>query len=340
MSGLNIAQTPLNSGAGKSAIQRSGSGILTKEQFPNIIRDALSSQIDEIMEAWTGKVEMDQLKNLFLEKSQSKLVHTIHTKVRPNHTVPLHRDADDEIKMLDGTEGFGYTFRTVTYAAGVSWEKELMELDDVGAISDKFEWLVEASDRTLRNMLADVLNRAVDPTSAPLLCLDGMYLIDSARPNPDPHAPAWSNEEATADITEDALFAAKLNAHNTVGPNGELLRQKITKIYIPQAYEMVAWKLQNSSQEVGNANNTANWAKGNFPFEVLNDLTSNSIFYVMDSPKSEKNGLQLRWRVRPSMADINYQNPYKEGKAIRFACGVGCLDPRYVWRGGALNVLS
>lgn len=336
MSGLNIAQTA----SAKASVYRTGSGILTTESFPTIIRDALNSQIDEIMQAWTGKVEMDQLKGLFLEKSQNKLVHTVHTKVRPNHTVPLHRDADDDIKMIDATEGFGYTFRTYTYAAGVSWEKTLMEVDDVGAIADKFEWLVEASDRTLKNALADVLNRAVKPTSAPFVCLDGMYLIDSARPNPDPRAPAWSNEESDADITEDSLFAAKLNAHNTIGPNGEYLRLKIQKILIPQAYEMVAWKLQNSMKEVGNANNTANWAAGNFPFEVLNDLTSNSIFYLLDSTKSEKNGLQLRWRVRPSMDDINYQNPYKEGKAVRFAFGLGCLDPRYVFRGGALNALS
>lgn len=336
MAALNIAQTA----SAKTPIYRTGSGILTNEQFPTIIRDALNEQIDEIMDAWTGKVEMDQLKGLFLEKSQAKLVHTVHTKVTPNNTVPLHRDADDDIKMFDAQEGFGYTFRTYTYAAGVSWEKQLMEVDDVGAIADKFTWLVEGSDRTLKNSLADALNRGVDPTSAPFLCIDGMYLIDSDRPNPDPRAPSWSNEEADADITEDALFAAKLNAYNTIGPNGEYLRQKIQKIYIPQAYELAAYKLKMSDKEVGNANNTANWAAGNFPFEVLDDLTSNFIYYMMESPKSEKNGLQLRWRVRPSMDDINYQNPYKDGKAIRFAFGLGCLDPRYVWRGGKLNALA
>ena len=335
MSALNIAQMA----SAKAAIQRTGSGILTNEQFPTILADALTERVDEIMEAWTGKVDASQLKNLFLEKSQNKLVHTVHTKVRPNHTVPLHRDADDDISMIDAAEGFGYTFRVYTYAQGVSWEKTLMEIDDVGAIAEKFDWLVESSDRTIKNALADVFNRAVAPTNAPFLCMDGMYLIDSDRPNPDPRAPKWSNEETTADITEDALFAAKLNAHNTVGPNGEMLRLKIQKTLIPQAYEMAAWKLQNSTKEVGNANNTANWASGNFGFEVLNDLDSNSIFYLLDSPKSEKNGLQLRWRVRPSLSDINYQNPYKEGKSIRFSFGLGCLDPRYVFRGGALNAL-
>jgi hypothetical protein len=335
MSGLNINQ----SASAKSPNYRTGSDILTHEQFPNLIRDAINEQIDEMFEMFSGNVDSMQLKSLFLEKSQKGMIHRVQTKVRPNGTTPLRRDADDDIDMISAGEGFGYTFRTYMYGQGVSWERQLMELDDVGAIAEKFSWLTENSERTVKYSLADVMNRAINPTNAPVLCLDGMYLIDSDRPNPDPRAPKWSNEETTADITEDALFAAKLNAHNTIGPNGELLRLKVKKMYIPQAYELVAWKLANSQKEVGNANNTANWAAGNFPFEVMDDLTTNSIFYVLDDTKSEKNGLQIRWRVRPSLADIKFQNPDVEGKRIRFGFGLGCLDPRYVWRGGLLNAL-
>jgi hypothetical protein len=336
MSGLNITQTA----SPKTPVYKTGSSVLTHEQFPNLIRDAINEQIDEMFEMFSASVDAMQLKNLFVEKTQKGMIHRVQTKVRPNGTTPLSRDADDDIDMITASEGFGYTFRTYMYRQGVSWERMLVELDDVGAIAEKFSWLTDNADRTIKHALADVLNRGIKPTNAPVLCLDGMYLVDADRPNPDPRAPKWSNEEPDADITEDALFAAKLNAHNTVGPNGELLRLKIKKILIPQAYELVAWKLANSQKEVGNANNTANWASGNFNFEVLDDLTTHSIYYLLDDTKSDKNGLQMRWRVRPSLADMHFgTNPDKEGKRIRFGFGLGCLDPRYVWRGGLLNAL-
>jgi hypothetical protein len=335
MSGLNVNQTA----SAVAQKYRTGSSVMTHESFPNLIRDAINEQIDEMFEMFTANVDSMQLKNLFVEKSQTDKIYRIQTKVRPNGTVPLRRDADDDIDMITAVEGFGYTARTYTYAQGVSWERMLVELDKVGAIAEKFSWLADNAERTVKHALADVLNRGIKPTNAPVLSMDGMYLVDADRPNPDPRAPKWSNEEADADITEDALFQAKLNAHNTVGPNGELMRMKIKKILIPQAYELIAYKLGASDKEVGNANNTANWAAGNFPFEVLDDLTTNCIYYLLDDTKSDKNGLQLRWRVKPGLADIRFQNPDKEGKRIRFDFGIACLDPRYVWRGGLLNAL-
>jgi len=183
-----------------------------------------------------------------------------------------------------------------------------------------------------------VFNRAVSPSNAPFVCLDGMYLIDTARPNPDPHAPAWSNQESNAGITADSLFAATLNAHNTIGPNGDPLRLKIKKILIPIANDKTLWTLLNTDRAVGSGNNDANWASGSrFNYEVMDDLTSASIFYLLDDPKSKKNGLELRWRVRPALADINFENPDIMGKRIRFGFGLGCLDPRYVWRGGVIS---
>ncbi len=329
---MDINQTA----SGKSALQRTGGGLLTPEQFANTI----NSKADRMLELWVGAVEMLQLKQLFKENTQRQVTSDVQTKVRPNHTVPMRRDGDDNIFFIDAGEGWDYLFRTYTYAAGVKYERTLMEIDDVGAIADKYSWLMEGADRTVRNALADVINRSIKPTNAPVLSLDGMYLIDSDRPNPDPKAPSWGNEEADADITEDAVFTAKTNAFNTVGPNGEKLKLKIKKILIPQAYERVAWVLENSKQVVGNANNDANWGVGGTQVEVLDDMTTNQILYLLDDTQSEKNGLELRWRQRPGLLDINFENPDVMGKRIRFDFGLGCLDPRYVWRGGLLNALA
>jgi hypothetical protein len=323
------------SASAKTALQTSGSDILVKEQFANTIH----AYVDELFDVWFGEAGNAQLEGLFRSVDQKFPTYTMQSKVRPSGTVPLRRDADD-LAFIEPQEGFGYTFQTYMYGQAVKHERELQEIDDVGAITDRYEWLMENSKRTLKNALADVFNRAVAPTNAPFLCLDGMYMIDSARPNPDPKAPAWSNEEATGDVTATALFTASVNAHNTIGPNGDYIRQKIKKILLPIAYDKTAWTLLNTDRAVGSANNDANWASGGrFNYEVLDDLTSRSIFYLLDDAKSKKNGLQIRWRVRPGLADINFENPDVMGKRIRFGFGLGCLDPRYVWRGGALNAL-
>ena len=324
------------SASAKLPLQRTGSDTLTPEQFANTI----NSKADQMLDLWVGEIDSMQLKGLFKEASQRQQTFDVQTKVRPNHTVPLRRDGDDNIFYFDAGEGWDYRFRTYTYAAGVKYERTLMEVDDVGAITDKYMWLMEGADRTVKHALADVINRSIKPTSAPVLCLDGMYLIDADRPNPDPKAPSWSNQEEDSDITEDTVFNAETNAFNTVGPNGEKLRLKIKKILIPQAYKRVAWVLANSNQVVGNANNDANWGVGNHPVEVMDDMTTNQIMYLLDDPQSEKNGLELRWRQRPGLADINFENPDVMGKRIRMDFGLGCLDPRYVWRGGLLNALA
>ena len=49
------------------------------------------------------------------------------------------------------------------------------------------------------------------------------------------------------------------------------------------------------------------------------------------------NGLEIRWAVRPNVADINFEDPDVIGKRLRFRFGIGCLDPRKMFRGGLLN---
>lgn len=317
----------------KAPLYPTGSDLLTPEMFNLVI----NSKADEILDQYFGNPGDDQLEGFFRSVDQKQDVYTIQTKTRPNSTVPLNRDADD-IPFIDAVQGFGYTFHTYTFRQGVKHERKLEEVDDIGAITDRYEWLMDNSKRTLKNALADAINRCgILSTTAPFLSLDGMFMIDDERPNPDPKAPKWGNLEATGAITEDLLFAAQLNANNTIGPNGDILRQKITKILIPQEQELVFWKLNNTQNIVGSADNDANWAHARFNYEVVDEMDDGQILYLMTDTKDKKNGLQIRWRVRPNLADISFENPDIMGKRIRFDFGLGCLDPRYTWRGGALS---
>ena len=311
-----------------------GSDTLTQETFINLI----NAYADEVLEQTDGTPGDDQLMGLFQIKDQKQDLYKIKTKNRPGGVVPLSRDGDD-LTFITAGEGFPYEWNMYMYRLAVKHERHLEEVDDVGVITSRYDWLMDASKRTLKLAMADVFNRAVDPTNAPFLCPDGMYLIDSARPNPDPKVPDWSNEEASSAITEEALFNAATNAHNMTDSKGDPLRQKIQKILIPQSADRILWTLLKTEKKIDSANNNANWAAGRFEYEVLNELTSSSIFYLVGDPKSKDNGLQFRFQNRPSLADITFQNPDVMGKRIRMSFGMGSLDPRYVWRGGVLTGL-
>ena len=298
----------------------------------------INAYVDQIMEDWQGEIMKAQLMGLFREENQKHDIYKVKMKNRPNNTAPLSRDADN-LTYITGTDGFDYEFATYQYRLAVKAERRLLDVDDVGAVTERFDWLMEAADRTQRNAFRDVFARAVKPTNAPFLCPDGMYLIDSDRPNPDPKVPSWSNELADMDITDEALFNIVIRAKDQISPNGEKLNLKVKKFLIPQEYERVAWILTNSAQKLNSTANDANWSNGRFTFEVFDEGPDATIFALLDDPKGKKNGLQIRWGEKPNLADIDFENPDILGKRIRFRFGLGSLDPRYVWMGGVLNAL-
>jgi len=314
--------------------QMAGSGIITQQHFESLI----NGTYDELDEAFKADLDASPLMMLFREVTQKFESVTVQGKLYPGGTTPLNRDTED-LPMMTAGEGFSHSYQTYNYRLSVQHERTLEEVDDAGVISERAEWLMDTSRRTLINAMADVLNRGVNPTNAPFLCADGMYLIDTARPNPDPRAGTWSNQETIGDITEDLLFTAALNVSKMRGPNGDRMHKQIVKLIINPDYEQVLWKELNTALEVGTSQNTANWAKARFEYEKIQEFTDNAIYYLLGDPKSKKNGLQIRWRVKPGLADTNPENPDVFGKRIRFAFGVGCYDPREMWRGGELNSL-
>lgn len=285
-----------------------------------------------------GEIDNSKLAALFRDGTQKNDVEVTKTKVKGNNVAGINEDGDD-LPFIQWGQGWSYNWFVYPYRIAVKHTRHLEEIENFGTIADEATELREAAERTVFYAMADVFNRGITPTNAPFLCVDGMFLIDSDRPNPVVGMPNWSNEEATTDITEDALFTAQQNAQNTLAHNGDRLRLSIMKFIIPDAYDKVAWTLRNTDGLVGTAMNDANWARGRFEYETSVDFTGNTVYYVMNSPKSNKNGLEFRWAARPGVENINFEDPDIIGKRLRFRFGIGCLDPREVWRGGQLTAL-
>jgi hypothetical protein len=298
----------------------------------------ISVYYDEQIEGLRGEIESAQLKQLFQEQSQKNDEFTLITKVRGNAAAQVNEDGEP-MPFITWGQGWKHVFRVYPFRVGVRHTRHLEEIENFGSITQEADELMDSGKRTVLYAMVDVFNRGVDPSSAPFLCIDGMYLCDEDRPNPVPNVPAWSNLEAQAAITEDMLFTAQLNAQNMRAPNGDRLRQDIKKIYIPTAYEKVMWKLNATPGIVGKADNDYNWAKGRFSYETVADFESNIILYQVGGAGDKGYGLQIRWAVKPGVEDMNVEDPDVYAKRLRFRFGLGCADPRTSLRGGKLSGL-
>ncbi len=257
-------------------------------------------------------------------------------------TVPMNRDADTMPYITSGMafpwEWFTWNFRVVT-----GFEREAIELDEVGYTRDRQKELIDAHKRTVEYVIADHFNRGFGINGAPRLANDGMYYIDSDRPNPNADAPSWSNLEATADLEEDTLFMADYNASQQIGPDGTLFPTEIKKIMIGPAWKQKIWKVLNTERVLGSNHNDRNWASDAFSMDnviIYKYLRTNAIYYWLADPKSSDNELVLLKRKDPNIVSgwgMIGGNPDVLAIRLRASWGMGLGDVRKSIRGGLLE---
>jgi hypothetical protein len=292
---------------------------------------------NELEDNFIGEIDASQLMKYFREGTQKNDAEVTATKVKGHNVAGINEDGDD-LPFIQWGQGWPYTWNVFPYRIAAKHTRHLEEIENFGTIADEAMEMSDSGKRTIFYALADALNRGIAPANAPFTCYDGMYLIDAGRPNPVVGVPDWSNQEAITDLTEDALFTASLNTRQTIAHNGDELDLDIESILIPIGHDQVMWQLDKSRLDIlGGVNNTMNWAAGRFKYETVRQFTGNTIYYILGNPKSRDNGLEIRWAVRPNVADINFEDPDVIGKRLRFRFGIGCLDPRKMFRGGLLN---
>ena len=326
----------LNAGAGKSAIQNTGSDIFTSEAF----RLALTKGFLEVFKREFDIVE--QGLQFVREDTQRRETETVQSYRQIGGSVPMNRDAD-EIPYVTTSDGFSYTRQTYNYRRGIAIERTLMEVDDVGVIRGRQADLARNAAITREQAIADIFNRGLGGASgAPVLADDGLYLIDAGRPNPDPAGGTWSNLESTSAITPDSIFQAQLNARATTGDDGELFPLRVQYIICRPQDSKKLWEIRNSDYRPTDAFNVNNYFKemsdATFDIKVYDHLTSSNIFYGLADPKSDLNELMWIWRVKPSF--LTWQdgtNPDIMRQRVRMAFGLALGSPKKAWRGGAVS---
>jgi len=320
--------------AAKAAIQNTGSDIFTSEAF----KAALTKGLLKVFKREFAIVEQGM--QFFREETQKRESETLQAYRQIGGSVPQNRDAD-EIPYVTTSDGFSYVRQTFNYRRGLAIERTLMEVDDVGVIRNRQADLARNAAITREQACADVFNRMLGAAGAPVLSDDGMYLIDSDRPNADPAGGLWSNLEATSAITPDSIFQAQLNARATTGDDGELFPLRVQYIICRPADSKKLWEIANSDYRPTDAMNVNNYFKemneAKFDVIVYDHLTSANIIYGLCDPKSDMNELQYVWRVKPSF--LTWQdgtNPDIMRQRVRMAFGLALGSPRKAWRGGAV----
>jgi len=256
--------------------------------------------------------------------------------------VPINRD-EDSIPIASMGLGFDWEWNTYPFRMKIQFARAALEQDEVGFTKGRQAELLKAFKRSVEAIIADHFNRGFGVAGSARLSSDGMYYIDSGRPNPTPEGGSWSNLESTADLTEDTLFTAVLNASQQVSATGTLYPQTIRNIVIPPWRERQAWTLLNSEKVLGSNNNDANWAAGAFKMDnviVYPYLTTDCIYYWLTDPKSEDNELILAKRKNPEVMTgwgTVGDNPDVLASRIRADFGLALGDPRKSIRGGLLQ---
>lgn len=323
----------------KSPVFNNPGNVLVHEAFALALERGLDKVFKREFEA------LKQGEQFLREEKIDRLVATFQSYRQIGGVIPINRDADDMPALTTG-DGFRYTVEVFNYRAMMSYERTLMEIDDVGVIRGRQAEVSRIAALTVEHAIADVFNRGVDdgvmPNGAPVLADDGMYLCDSNRPNANPNAPAWSNLETPSAITPASIFQAQLNARAMTGDDGELYPTYVKVIICRPQDSKTLWEIRNSEYRPTDAMNVTNYFRENrdahFDIKVYDYLTSANIFYLLADPKSEANELAIYWRVKPQFEtwQDKGKNPDVFHQRIRFSFGIGLGSPRKAWRGGVV----
>lgn len=317
--------SPLTIGA--RSVSHANTGVHVKDNFSTVLQKGLD---DVFKRRWELPMQGEEYFRVRTTDHQTM-------KFQSHYGLGLvsqNRDVD-VLPYDEKGLGFGYGITTNVFRGGIAIERELRELELYGSINDLQSELVRSATDTVELIMADVFNRALGESGSPFVCEDGMYLIDSARPNAYAPAGTWSNLEATSAITPTSLYTAQINFALNRDERDKLSPLVLRKIVVRPTDEKAIWEILKSDLRPTDAMNAANFNKGRFEYSVYNHLTSSYIFYWAGDPKGSDNELQFIWRVRPQVETWN-DGPDIIRQRVRFACGVGCGRP-YILRGGIVS---
>ena len=315
--------------ASAATVIQQGGQLMTVNDFQAL----LTAGTDEVFKRGFDAAQYPFQGNLFyVDTDLNKSTRTSQTTVGMGN---MPRNPDGGALEYDSQQqGFSNTMSSVIYRKAASWTRELIEDELYGQLTDNSEELMQSSRRTVEEIMADGINRALGGGgAAPFICEDGMYLIDADRPNPHARAGLWSNLEATGALTPSAIFTAQLNFRQNTDARGNKQMLRLVNIIVRPDEEKTMWEILNSPQRPYDSQNAHNFEFQRYEGKVYDHMTTAQVIYKAEGAKNE---LLSLWRTRPGVADVETGDPDVFAVRARMRFGIGCDRPT-VWRGGALS---
>jgi hypothetical protein len=296
---------------------------MNSAQFPDIVEPVLNEAFDGVYNQATPE--------------WSAVFETKKGLARRFHEVPVIYGFEAAPEKGEGTEiledsgGTAYRVRFTykTYAISFALTEELIEDGEhmsMGALYSRHMATAMTESKELTH--ADIFNRA---ETAGYELGDGKTLL--ATDHPLAGGGSFSNTlAAAADLSEASLEDLLIAQHKAVDERGNRIRLKTDKIVVPPDLKFVAYRLLNSINQAGTANNDINAirAMGMIPSTpiCMTRLTlSSSYFLITDAPHGFCHF--PRAKIKRAM-----EGDFKTGNMrykARERYAVGVVDPRSVW---------
>lgn len=204
---------------------------------------------------------------------------------------------------LDGVEYENPTttdtvmYKHITYAKGFQLEKEMVDDEQYSVINKLPKALARAARVTLEELGASILNNAftANPNAYKGEALIGNHTrLDGG---------VTTNALGNYSLTEANLETALKLAHEQVDERGHLIQMNPDILIVPRALEYVANRINGSTLTTTAttfAKNDINVLKGRFKIVVMDYLTDNNNWFLMDSQIA-----QLNWFWREKLSFKN-----------------------------------
>ena len=301
--------------------------------IPENFQAVLATGLDEVRKRELNRPSQSQ--KYFRIQQMKKATHKFQSYYGLG-TVSENRDSE-ELPYDEMGLGFDWELSVNTFRGAIKIEKELVEDELYGVISDRQQELVESERLSRELVLADMFNRAQGASGAPTLCEDGMYFLDDERPNAFKRAGLWGNLLAISAITPTYLFDTQLEFRNYRDERDQKSPMMMRKMIIRPAEEETVWEILKSDLRPTDAMNAKNYQFGRFEYETFDMMTAQQVlFYAGDSFSSSKNELYYGDRVSPEINTWTSDGGDVTHQRVRSRFGIGCGRP-HAWRGGPVS---
>jgi phage major head subunit gpT-like protein len=183
------------------------------------------------------------------------------------------------------------TYKHTTYSKGFQVEKELVDDEQYGQINKASKALARVARATIETKAASVLNGAFTANGG----FDNLPLISATHARTD--GGTTSNFIGNLALSEANLEVAMKLASEQVDERGIKIQMMPDVLVVPRALEYTAEKIIKTVNMPGNNFNDINPMQGKFKVIILDYLTDNDSWFLIDSTM---NPLNFFWREKLS----------------------------------------